>query len=230
MSDLYLMISVTGRRHIPEFMDFYRENHLSVGVSSLGTGTASGEILDYLGLEDDEKGVFFTLVTTDTWKNLKRGLRRELNIDVPGIGIVFLVPLSSVGGKRELQFFVQGQHFERGEETQLTDTKYELIVAIANYGYNDMVMDAAKEGGAAGGTVLHGKGVGLKQAEQFFGVSLVSEKEIILIVTRTAQKNRIMRAVMEKAGVDTPAGTILFSLPVTDTAGMRMLEEAELTE
>ena len=70
----------------------------------------------------------------------------------------------------------------------MKETKHELIIAIANYGYNTQVMRAAEEGGATGGTVFHGKGVGMKRAEQFLGVSLVSEKEIILIVTKTEQK------------------------------------------
>ena len=55
-------------------------------------------------------------------------------------------------------------------------------------------MRAAEEGGATGGTVFHGKGVGMKRAEQFLGVSLVSEKEIILIVTKTEQKNVFMKS------------------------------------
>lgn len=48
-------------------------------------------------------------------------------------------------------------------------------------------------------TVLHGKGVGMKRAEQFLGVSLVSEKEVIFIVAKSEQKNAIMSAIMEKA-------------------------------
>jgi len=36
-----------------------------------------------------------------------------------------------------------------------------------------------------------------------------------------------MRAIIDEAGTHTPAGAIVFSLPVTDTAGMRMMEEIE---
>ena len=113
------------------------------------------------------------------------------------------------------------------EEGTLKETKHELIVAIANYGYNTQVMKAAEEGGATGGTVLHGKGVGMKRAEQFLGVSLVSEKEVIFIVAKSEQKNAIMSAIMEKAGLTSKAGTIVFSLPVTSTAGLRILEDEE---
>ena len=49
-------------------------------------------------------------------------------------------------------------------------------------------MKAAEEGGATGGTVLHGKGVGMKRAEQFLGVSLVSEKEVISLWQNQSRK------------------------------------------
>lgn len=227
MGVLYMMVTVTGRKHVPEFLELYRENQAVTGTVSLGMGTASSSILDYMGLEDEEKSICFHFVTGEVWKNIKKGLQRQLRIDVPGTGIVFTVPMSSIGGKRELGFLIEGQEFEREAESTLKDTRHELIVAIANYGYNTQVMKAAEEGGATGGTVLHGKGVGMKRAQQFLGVSLVSEKEVLFIVARSEQKNKIMRSIMEKAGIDSKAGTIVFSLPVTSTAGLRILEEED---
>ena len=86
-------------------------------------------------------------------------------------------------------------------------------------------MDAARGAGAYGGTVIHAKGTGMEQAEKFMGVSLASEKEIIFIVAKSEQKNDIMKAVMEQAGLQSKAKSIVFSLPVTDTAGLRLMEE-----
>jgi len=109
----------------------------------------------------------------------------------------------------------------------LKDTKYELLVAIANQGYTELIMDAARKVHASGGTVIHAKGTGSQRAEQFLGVTLVPEKEIVFIVVRKDRKNDIMRAIMDEAGTGTKAGTIVFSLPVTDTAGMRLMESIE---
>ena len=226
MSELYFMVTITNRNMLPRFLTFYKERNMTIALITLGKGTANSEMLDYFGLEEDEKGIHFCLVTRPTWKTVKKGLQTELKIDVPGTGIVFLIPLSSIGGKHQLKFMLGEQEFEKGEETTLKETKHELIIAIANYGYNTQVMRAAEEGGATGGTVFHGKGVGMKRAEQFLGVSLVSEKEIILIVTKTEQKNAIMKSIMEKAGIGTKAGTIAFSLPVTSTAGLRIIEDS----
>ena len=225
MSRVSMLITVSSRKKISEFVKLYEKYQIEAGTISLGRGTAASEVLDYLGLEDEEKGIFFSVITENTWKKLQKGLQKELQIDIPGTGIAFTVPLSSIGGKRTLAFFLDGQEFEKEEETELKDAKHELIIAIANYGYTTKVMEAARTGGATGGTVLHGKGVGMKRAEQFLGVSLVSEKEVIFIVSKKKEKNAIMNAIMEKTGIGTKAGAIVFSLPVTETAGLRLLEE-----
>ena len=227
MSEVFMMVTITDRKRAPEFLEFYKENKAEASIVTLGKGTANDEVLDYLGLEVAEKTVILSIVTDSVWKMLKRGLQRELQIDVPGVGIAFIVPVSSIGGKRELMFLTENQDFEKGEETILKETTHELLVVIANQGYNEMVMDAARKAGAAGGTVLHAKGVGMKRAEKFLGVSLVSEKELVLIVTKTEQKNEIMRAIMKEAGMETKAKSLVFSLPVTSTAGLRLIEEEE---
>ena len=63
--------------------------------------------------------------------------------------------------------------------------------------------------------------------KRFLGISLAEEKEMVFIVVKAARKNAIMRAIMEQAGTDSKAGTVVFSLPVTETAGLRMMEEMD---
>ena len=153
-----------------------------------------------------------------------------MKIDLPGMGIAFIIPISSIGGKRVLEYLTDGQEFAKGEETSLKGTKTELLVAIANQGYMEQVMDAARKVHAAGGTVIHAKGTGSAHAEKFLGVSLVPEKEMVFIVAKTEHKKAIMESIMKEAGLQTEAKAIVFSLPVTDTAGMRLLDELEPEE
>ena len=91
-------------------------------------------------------------------------------------------------------------------------------------------MEAAREAEALGGTVLHAKGTGMQKAEKFLGVSLVAEKEMVFIVVKSHQKNNVMRSIMDKAGLETKAKSIVFSLPVTSVAGMRLMEISAETE
>ena len=227
MSELYFMVTITNRNLTKRFATFYQEMGVDISTITVGRGTAASEILDYFGLEGTEKCVLFHVVTKEKWKLLKQGLQRKMQIDVPGIGIAFVIPLSSIGGKKALNYLTSGQDYIKGEESILKYTKYELLVVIANQGYTELVMDAARAVHAAGGTVIHAKGTGTDKAEKFMGVTLVPEKEMIFIVVRKDQKNDIMRAIMDKAGLESKARSIVFSLPVTDTAGMRLMEEIE---
>lgn len=225
MSKLNLMTTIVDRNQVRKYLHLYEEEGLQIMLVTLGDGTASGDVLDYLGLEATEKAVIFSVLTDENFYKTKKSLQKKLQIDAPGGGIAFIVPFSSIGGKKALQFFTVGQDFQKGEESALKDTTYELVIVIANQGYIEMVMDAARGAGAYGGTVIHAKGTGMEQAEKFMGVSLAAEKEMIFIVAKKEQKNDIMKAVMEQAGLDTKAKSIVFSLPVTDTAGLRLLED-----
>ena len=225
MGGLYMMAVITNRNMKDRFKSFFEENRQAVFFETPGRGTASSEVLDYFGLEATEKMVYLAIVTDNMWKKLKRGLIVRLQIDVPGTGIAFTVPLSSIGGKKALQYLIQDQEYVKEEESELKGTKYELLIAIANQGSIDAVMDAARSANAGGGTVIHAKGTGTEGARKFLGVSVAEEKEMIFIVTRTEEKNKIMKAIMEKTGLGSKEKTVIFSLPVTDTAGLRILEE-----
>ena len=225
MGNLFLMTTIVDRKVAKKYSELYKENEQHVMVVTLGSGTAANEILDYLGLENTEKAVIFSVQEESAWQKIKRQLQQKLKIDAPGGGIAFTIPLSSIGGKKTLQFLLEGQNYQKEEESTLKDTVHELIVVIADQGNIELIMDAARGAGAYGGTVIHAKGTGMEQAEKFMGVSLAAEKEMIFIVTRKEQKNEIMRAIMEKAGLNSRAKSIVFSLPVTDTAGLRLIED-----
>ncbi len=225
MSQLHMMVTITNRNLTKKFVNFYKEKGLDVSAITLGIGTAASEVLDYLGLDGMEKSVLFHVVTADKWKEVKYDLRRKMKIDIAGIGIAFLVPISSIGGKKALNYMTCGQEFVKEEESTLKETKYELLVAIANQGYTELVMDAAREVQATGGTVIHARGTGMEKAEKFLGVTLVSEREMVLIVINQEQKNEVMKAIMDKAGLESKAESIVFSLPVSATVGMPLMEE-----
>lgn len=225
MGNLYLTTTIVDRKDGARYTKLYKESGPAVTFVTLGTGTARGDVLDYLGLEATEKTIIFSVQEENDWLTLKRALQQKMHIDVPGGGIAFTVPLSSIGGRKTLQFLLAKEEYEKGEESVLKNTEHDLIVVITNRGYTEPVMEAARGAGAFGGTVVQAKGTGMEHAETFMGISLASEKEMIFIVTKTEMKNDIMKAIMEQAGVNSKGQAIVFSLPVTDTAGLRLVEE-----
>ena len=225
MGNLYLMTTIVDRKAINKYLDLYRENALHVMYLTLGYGTVSSEILDYFGLDSKEKAVAFSVMQDSSWENIKIQLQKKLKIDAPGEGIAFTIPLSSIGGQKTLQFLLESEDYKKEEESTLKNTTHDLIIVIAEQGYTNIIMDAARAAGAYGGTVVHAKGTGMEAAEKFMGVSLAAEKEMVFIVTKTELKNAIMQAIMKNAGLNSKAKSIVFSLPVTDTAGLRLLED-----
>ena len=222
--NLYWMITITDRNQSQKFLSFYKTYGIEVVLSTLGKGTAASEILIDFGLEATQKAVLLSVVTGKVWSAVQKGLQTIMLIDIPGTGIAFTMPLSSIGGKRQLEFLTNGQPFQKGEESVLKDTKYELLVVIANQGYTEQIMAAARRENAGGGTVIHAKGTGMEGAAHFMGVELVNEKELVLIVARTPEKNRIMKAIMDQAGLESKAQSIVFSLPVSHALGLRQPE------
>ena len=98
-------------------------------------------------------------------------------------------------------------------------SEHELIVAIYEKGYTDLVMDAAREAGARGGTAIRAKGTG-KGAEKFFGISVEPEKEMVMIVVPTKIKENVLHALYQEVGLDTAGQGIAFSLPVDSVVGI----------
>lgn len=215
------VISICNPQDLDTLTGICRELALPMSIVLHGRGSAVQSMLDILGIESNEKRVLLTFAGPEKTQALIREQKRRMFIGVPGHGIVAAIPVKSIGGGKTMAF-LNGEQ-QAAPYTPNLSFPYELIIAIANKGRTDMVMNAAREAGAAGGTVLHGKGTGESAAERFYQVSISQEKEVILIVSRQEQKAAIMQSILKKAGPDTEAGAIVFSLPISEAAGFGIL-------
>lgn len=107
------------------------------------------------------------------------------------------------------------------------DTVYELVVVIAAQGHSDALIDAAREKGAGGGTIIHARGEGADNAKQLLGFTVAEEKEVIYIATKRESKNDIMKAIMDQADAMKTERPKIFSLPVTNMVGLHLGEVNE---
>ena len=228
MKDLFFWITIVKRDDTEEYEEFYRENGVSLIYSAQCNGTAHEKTLSLFGIEKTEKAMLFSTITGTTMKKIKRLLMSKMKIDLPDRGVAMAVSLSGVGGMRTFEYFTTGQvHAPETEETEMKyESEHELIIAIYEKGYTDLVMDAARAAGARGGTTIRAKGTGADSGK-FFGVTLAEEKEIVFIVSHVDKKKDIMKAIMQNAGVDSKAHALVFSLPVSETAGFRFADTIE---
>lgn len=221
--ELYFVISIVDRGRQDDMMSVLKANNAQLLLSLLGKGTAMREHLLLYGLEATEKAVICTVAGGEQTRQIIKSAKRRLFIDIPGNGILMAIPVKSVGGGRTLAYLTDNAVPDGGIPEMKFD--HELIVVVLNEGRTDTVMNAARRAGAGGGTVLHAKGTGAKRGDKFFGVSLADEKEMIFIVSKSAEKSAIMKSIAEDAGPGTPAGAICFSLPISAVAGLRVLED-----
>ena len=101
--------------------------------------------------------------------------------------------------------------------------KFELIVTIINRGYSDFVVEAARNAGASGGTIINGRGTGVHEKESILGVSIQPEKEMVLTLVKKEDKGKVIHAIVDGANLNKEGKGISFSIPVDDVAGINHL-------
>ena len=97
---------------------------------------------------------------------------------------------------------------------------YEVVICIVNAGYSELVMDAAREAGARGGTVIHAKGTANKEAEQYFKITIQPDKEMVIILVPEDIKDNVLHAIYRDAGLKSEGQGIAFSLAVDHVVGL----------
>ncbi len=87
------------------------------------------------------------------------------------------------------------------------------LYIIVNAGFSAEIAEITREMGAGGATILNARGSAAKP-ETILGITIDTEKEIVLSVVEREVAERIMVAVKERAGVGTPAHGLCFYMPV----------------
>ena len=224
-----LLVSIVNRRDEERLKEIIDEVSLSFTFTCEGIGTAHSQVLDYLGIGETEKCIAFSLFPESDEPAIMRELRNRIALYLVGRGISFTVPLTGIS-----QIVAKGMAdaaTERNmeeEQRMIEETrKYDLIVAAVAAGFAEEAMEAARAVGAAGGTIIHAHALNNTKAEQFVGVSLMEEQDLLLILTKREGKLPIMQALFEKVGLKTQAGGLIFSVPVDKTAGISVSDETE---
>jgi nitrogen regulatory protein PII len=210
---------------------FGKEQCLLTFVSK-GSGTANSEILGMLGIGATDKAVFWCLTPATDTHRLIQLVQRNMGAGSVGAGIAFSVPLGRVSARICAMFEEAAknkageQNMANSKEKQAMDAieiKNELIISILNRGNSDAFMAEARKAGARGGTVINSRGISQEVMQNFLGISLQEEKEIILILADKDKSAPIMQAVNTSFGASSKAAGVIFALPVDQVASLNAL-------
>jgi nitrogen regulatory protein PII len=111
---------------------------------------------------------------------------------------------------------------------------FKLIIVMVEDNRTEVILDAAREAGATGATVLNqARGEGLKPAKTFFGLSIEAQRDVILLLVEEHLSRNIMETLARVGKFDDSPGTgIAFQIDVEDALGVRhqMKELKEMVE
>jgi nitrogen regulatory protein PII len=214
-----------------------RENCLLSFVCN-GSGTASSEIIDLLGIGATVKAVFFCLAQSEDTPHIIQEVRQALGARSAGAGIAFSVPLGGVSARIFAMFEesalraaaeqprgleAEGSAAEEERDVKAIAINNGVIISILNRGNSDAFMTQARKAGARGGTVISARGISQELMKKFFGISVQDEKEIIIILADKDTVVPIMEAVKSDFGPSSRAAGVIFSLPVDRVMSLNAL-------
>ena len=107
---------------------------------------------------------------------------------------------------------------------------HEVIFTIVNSGFAEEAMRLAREQGVRGGTILGARGVVGEDAAAFFGITLHADKEILMMVVEKTIRDNVLNALYKGMGLGKKSQGIVFSLPVSDVAGLALPVEEKKEE
>lgn len=209
---LFMIINARDEKRIVKVINQYK---VGFKVVMHGMGTASSSLLEYFGLIEEDKTIIISVLPPIVCRHLLDDLENKVNFNEHGMGIAFSIPLSS-STKYMLDYYKD----IKMEDIKMEDANQHLIVTIVNQGYAEKVMNEAKKGGATGGTTLSGRGLENEKIVKFLNIAIEPEKDIVLILTSSEKKTKIMNTIVENCGLKTSGVGICFSLPVDNVAGI----------
>lgn len=104
---------------------------------------------------------------------------------------------------------------------------FKLIIAFVEDSKTDAIMDAAREAGATGCTVINqARGEGIKENKTFFGLTLATQRDVLLLLVEEHLSRKILEHIGEVGEFDSKPGTgIAIQVDVEDAIGV--LHQAE---
>ena len=227
-----LMVSIVNSDTTWQLKEIIDDCSCSLSYTFAGTGTAHSAVLDYLGIGATEKAVVLSLIPESDELVIMRTIREKFSLYLAGRGISFTVPLTGVSQiiANGITSAAANKTMDGSKVMKREDRKFDLIIAAVKMDFVEAAMTAARAAGAAGGTIIRSRTLKNTKAEQFIGITLVREQEILMILSKKENTLNIMNALSESVGVKTEAEGVIFSLPVDRTAGISAAEEDYQTE
>ena len=212
---IIMLLSIIARGKGAQYIRMLKEKGLYLNYQCVGSGTASSEMMDILGLGNSDKDIMLSFGTYNAIDALSGELGKQVGSNMGYGGIAMVISPSAFSRitaeiiKRNSKDIVKGDGSNMHSEYD-----YSLILISVNRGYTDAVMQTAKKAGATGGTVIKARLAEAQEIEAYANTVLNDEKEIVTILAPNSIRNQILEDVNTEFGLKSEAQGTVLAVPV----------------
>ena len=204
-----LLICSVDRRRGEKLVALTKRAGARGGTIAHGRAVSDNKLLQALSLADVDQEIVFTIMGPETDNVLKTLVEAAEREPKKYGGVAILLDVSG------MLFRVAGPEGEVISESESDmESGYKLITVICNHGYADDIMAAARKAGAKGGTILTARGTGTEEDVKFFGICLVPEKDMLMIVAERETVPTILAAIGEVPDIRQPGGGVVYHMNI----------------
>lgn len=100
--------------------------------------------------------------------------------------------------------------------------RFKLLLVFVEDSKTDAIIDSARKSGATGATIINNaRGEGLNQQKTFFGLSLETQRDVVLLLVEEHLSRQILETIADVGEFDTQPGTgIAIQIDVEDAVGV----------
>ncbi|SEN46565.1 nitrogen regulatory protein P-II family [Amphibacillus marinus] len=233
IEDHKLIVTIVKKDKANKIINATRKAGAQGGTTVIGSGFHLKEKKRFLGIPvPREREVIFTIVSEVILSEVLSAIDYTIKLDKSAHGIAFVIDIKKVTGISHLigDQIVDCSREENLENMAESVVKQDLIVTIVNNGDAEDVVDASKNAGATGGTIIHGRGTGVHEKAMLFNIMIEPEKEVVLTLVTRAQTTEVLSAINKAIGLTEPGKGVAFVLEVENTIGMNLALKEEMAE
>ncbi|HNR05274.1 MAG: P-II family nitrogen regulator [Clostridiaceae bacterium] len=191
-----------------------KQHGVTGGTIFLGKGTVKSAILELLELSESRKEIVLMAAEAAIEDTVLEELNRKFKFSKPNHGIAFTTSIKSILGIARCGCKID--NVSGGAENPM----YNLIMAIVERGKAEAAVEAARDAGARGGTIIHARGSGIHETSKIFSIEIEPEKEIALIISESTLSDKIASSISDRLNINEPGNGVIFIQSINKVYGL----------
>ena len=217
-----------------------QEYGVKSGTIFPGEGTIESRLLEKIGLAETYKEILMMPVSNELSDKLYEILSKTFLFSRKNKGIAFSIPFqrqllqnknqAANNLSQNILIDVQKTSLENSEKKLLKSPKnpqgninreptHYCIMTIVDKGRSKACIKAARTAGARGGTLIHGRGVGVPK-DFYFSLETEPQKDILITIASKDSAHTIRKKIYSELELEKVGNGIIFMLPVIRTSGL----------